>query len=198
MSCWPRSWTVECLCGTGSSTGQAAQGGRSFMQPKYDYRRRLPHIQKDNRPIFITSTTDHRWELPSGARTIVLECCLKENGKEFQLHTAVVMPDHAHLLLSPLRDAEGWNFSLPQIMHSIKGASARRTNVLLGRSGPVWQEDSFAMFCDRTTVLLRRRITSAGIRLGRAWSRLRMNIPGSGEVRFRYFSRKSTAAFQAA
>jgi putative transposase len=28
-------------------------------------------------------------------------------------------------------------------MHAIKGVSARRINVLLGRSGPVWQEEFF-------------------------------------------------------
>jgi REP element-mobilizing transposase RayT len=113
------------------------------MQPKYDYRRRLPHIQKDNRPIFITFTTDHRWRLPAEAREIVLECCLKENNRKFDLHTVVVMPDHAHLLLSPLRDVDRWNFSLPQIMHAIKGASARKINIRLSRSGPVWQEEFF-------------------------------------------------------
>jgi len=105
------------------------------MQPKYEYRRRLPHIQKDNRPIFITFTTDRRWKLPAEARDIVLECCLKEDGNKFDRHTAVVMPDHAHLLLSPLRGADVWNFSLPQIMHAIKGASARKNQ----RSArPVW------------------------------------------------------------
>jgi hypothetical protein len=57
--------------------------GRSFMQPKYEYRRRLPHIQKGNRPIFITFTTDRRWKLPAEAKDIVLECCLKENGNKF-------------------------------------------------------------------------------------------------------------------
>jgi REP element-mobilizing transposase RayT len=113
------------------------------MQPKYDYRRRLPHIQKDYRPIFITFTTDHRWQLPEEARDIVLECCLKENGCKFGLHSVVVMPDHAHLLLSPLRATDGWNFSLPQIMHAIKGASARKINLLLNRRGPVWQEEFF-------------------------------------------------------
>ncbi|MGH9502065.1 MAG: REP-associated tyrosine transposase [Terriglobales bacterium] len=113
------------------------------MKPKYAYRRRLPHIQKDNRPIFITFTTDRRWVLPAEARDIVLESCVKENGKKFELHTGVVMPDHTHLLLSPLRDCEGWNFSLPQIMHAIKGVSARKINLLLARHGPVWQEDFF-------------------------------------------------------
>jgi putative transposase len=117
--------------------------GRSLMQPKYEYRLRLPHIQKDNRPIFITFTTDRRWRLPAEARDIVLECCLKENGNKVDLHTAVVMPDHAHLLLSPLTGADGWNFILPQIMPAIKGASARKINVLLGRSGAIWQEEFF-------------------------------------------------------
>ena len=75
-------------------------------------------------------------KLSAEARDIVLECCLKENGIKFELHTAVVMPDHAHLLLSPLRNVDGWNFSLPQIMHAIKGASARRINMLTGPSWP--------------------------------------------------------------
>ncbi len=113
------------------------------MQSKYNYRRRLPHIQKDYRPIFITFTTDHRWQLPTKARDIVLEYCLKENGIKFHLHAAVVMPDHAHLLLSPLTNQDGWNFSLPQIMHAIKGVSARKINLLLDRRGPVWQEEFF-------------------------------------------------------
>ena len=113
------------------------------MQPKYAYRCRLPHIQKDNRPLFITFTTDRRWQLPPEARDIVLECCLKEDGTKFELHTVAVMPDHVHLLLSPLRSWDGWNYSLPQIMHALKGTSARKINVLLARRGPVWQEEFF-------------------------------------------------------
>jgi len=53
------------------------------------------------------------------------------------------MPDHCHLLLTPLRKSDGWYYSLPEIMHAVKGASARRINVLLGRSGAVWQEEFF-------------------------------------------------------
>ena len=62
------------------------------MQPKYEYRRRLPHYQKDDHPLFVTFTTDRRWELPPEAGDVVLECCLKENGQELELHAAVVMP----------------------------------------------------------------------------------------------------------
>jgi REP element-mobilizing transposase RayT len=53
------------------------------------------------------------------------------------------MPDHVHLLLSPLRDEKGWPYSLPVILKQLKGTSARSVNKLQGSSGPVWQEESF-------------------------------------------------------
>jgi len=113
------------------------------MQPKYEYRRRLPHYQKDYHPLFVTFTTDRRWILPPLARDIVLACCLKENGIKFDLHAAVVMPDHVHLIYSPLRREDGWSYTLPEIMKAIKGRSAREINVTLKRSWPVWQEEFF-------------------------------------------------------
>ena len=119
-------------------------GPKDFaVQPKYDYRRRLPHIQKDDHPLFVTFTTDHRWPLPPAARDIVLDCCLKENGRKFNLHAAVVMPDHVHLIYSPLRREDGGNYSLPEIVKAIKGPAARRINVMLKRTGQVWQEEFF-------------------------------------------------------
>ena len=73
----------------------------------------------------------------------MLDCCLKEHSHKYDLHASVVMPDHAHLLFSPMRRQDGWLYSLPEIMHAIKGASAWRINVLLERNGPVWQEEFF-------------------------------------------------------
>jgi len=53
------------------------------------------------------------------------------------------MPEHVHLLFTPLQDGEGWPHALPAILKLIKGVSARSVNRLLDRSGPVWQEESF-------------------------------------------------------
>jgi len=53
------------------------------------------------------------------------------------------MPDHVHLIYSPLRRDDGWSYTLPEIMKSIKGRSARQINVALKRTGPVWQEEFF-------------------------------------------------------
>jgi REP element-mobilizing transposase RayT len=65
------------------------------------------------------------------------------NGKKHNLYAAVIMPDHAHLLLTPLADQTGWPFSLATILKLIKGTSARSANKIMGTEGPVWQEESF-------------------------------------------------------
>jgi REP element-mobilizing transposase RayT len=176
------------LSGTGCPTRSGGPRAAALCSRSNDYRRRLPHIQKGNRPIFITFTTDRRWKLPAEAKDIVLECCLKENGNKFDLHTAVVMPDHAHLLLSPLRGADGWNFSLPQIMHAIKGASARKINVLLGWSGAIWQEEFFDHVLRSNDSLAEKLITFVRIPCERGWSKLSVSIVGSGGVPFRFSS----------
>jgi REP element-mobilizing transposase RayT len=53
------------------------------------------------------------------------------------------MPDHVHLLLTPLRDGTRNLYGLVEILQGIKGASAHSVNRALRRSGPVWQEESF-------------------------------------------------------
>ena len=59
------------------------------------------------------------------------------------LHAVVIMPDHVHMLLAPLRDEEGWPFPLVDILQCMKSATAHRINRLLRTSGPVWEEESF-------------------------------------------------------
>ena len=62
---------------------------------------------------------------------------------EAEIFAAVVMPNHIHLVLRPLRDKAGELFSLPEILHATKGRSAHAVNKLLNRRGPVWQDECF-------------------------------------------------------
>jgi REP element-mobilizing transposase RayT len=112
------------------------------VQRKYEYRRYLPHYQKDNRILFITYSTWHRWKLPENAKDLALESCLRANGRKYSLYAAVVMPDHVHLICLPQRDEEG-EISIPEITRTIKSESAHRINKALGRTGRVWQDESF-------------------------------------------------------
>lgn len=108
------------------------------------YRRNLPHLQRDLKPHFITFVTKSRWVLPDWARDITLSSCCHDHRKKYELYVAVVMPDHVHMILTPLIDEKREEIvSLIDIMRGIKGWSARAINQRLGRHGPVWQEESF-------------------------------------------------------
>jgi hypothetical protein len=110
---------------------------------KYRYRRRLPHLQKADADLFVTFCTGGPFVLSSAARDLVLEHCLREGGlwqlagegarptPRIHLHAVVIMPNHVHLLLSPLRDGEGWPFPLVDILQCLKSATAHRINKLL-------------------------------------------------------------------
>jgi putative transposase len=113
------------------------------LDRKYDYRRMLPHHQKAGRALFVTFCKGNRTAFAPETRDAILQHCLHDRGKRYELHAAVVMPDHVHLLPTPLRDEKGWPYSLPAILKLLKGVSARTVNKLSGSSGPVWQEESF-------------------------------------------------------
>jgi putative transposase len=112
------------------------------LTPKYQYRRRLPHFQSDA-PLFVTFCAGGPLVLSEEARDLVLEHILREHGKRIDLLALVVMPDHVHLLLTALRDENGWPVQLFEIMQCLKSCTAHRINKPLHRSGPVWEEESF-------------------------------------------------------
>ena len=104
----------------------------------YEYRRRLPHFQKTARPMFVTFRKLSRDPFPPAARTQVLEHCFYENTRTIHLHCAVVMPEHVHLLLTPLADSDNSPFPLFRILKRIKGsqhAASISFSAPRGRSG---------------------------------------------------------------
>lgn len=107
-----------------------------------EYRRNLPYYQKDNRILFFTYATWHRWKLPEIALDLAFDSCRRANGRKYSLCAAVVMPDHVHLSCMPLLDENG-SILIPEITRSIKSDSARRITKALVRTGRVWQDESF-------------------------------------------------------
>jgi putative transposase len=134
---------IECPAITDSGQWLRIESAVSLPVRNYDYRRRLPHYQKADRTIFVTFRKLNRDPFAANVRDVILQHCTHDDGKRYILHAAIVMPDHAHLLLTPIRDQDGWPYVLPAILKLIKGVSARSVNKLLGSSGPVWQDESF-------------------------------------------------------
>ena len=112
--------------------------------PKSFYRRILPHLQRDYKPHFLTFCTYKRWILPRKARDIVLSSCLHDRGVKVDVHVAVIMPDHVHMIFTPLINKTADEvYCLAEITDAIKGASAHLVNRALNRKGKVWQTESF-------------------------------------------------------
>jgi REP-associated tyrosine transposase len=114
-----------------------------FTSDGIHYRRNLPHIVRYDRPLFITFSTVDRRILPPGARTITLRHVVFEHKRRAWIDVVVVMPDHAHLVLTLTAYEESTTVELGDVMKSIKGVSSRNINKLLGRKGNIWQDESF-------------------------------------------------------
>ncbi len=93
---------------------------------------------------FVTFVTKYRWTLPEWARDIVLGSIRHDDARRYNLDVAVVMPDHAHLVLTPgIDELRQRVMPLFEIMQAIKAASARKINQRLECHGTIWQEESF-------------------------------------------------------
>jgi Rad3-related DNA helicase/REP element-mobilizing transposase RayT len=60
------------------------------------------------------------------------------DGQRYWLGPFVVMPNHVHVLVRPLGE-----HTLPDILHSWKSFTAKQINTALGRTGKIWQDESF-------------------------------------------------------
>lgn len=71
---------------------------------------------------------------------VVQEAILYRDRREYELHAYAILPNHVHLLVTPLRE-------LPEITRSLKRFTARQANRILGLTGRTfWQDESYDRF----------------------------------------------------
>lgn len=88
-------------------------------------------------PYFVTTATvDRRPVLasPRLAHIVVDNLAFYRDRGDFELIAYVVMPDHIHLLATPLRDP------ISDVMRNLKSHIARGIRLARGTTGPVWQQ----------------------------------------------------------
>ncbi|MGN1218319.1 MAG: transposase, partial [Phocaeicola sp.] len=71
-------------------------------------------------------------------RKIVEDSILHFNGEKYNVHCYVIMPNHVHVLLSPIGDN-----LVQSIVGSWKKFSAHEINKRLNQTGSVWERESF-------------------------------------------------------
>jgi len=65
------------------------------------------------------------------------------DGRMYDLACFCVMPNHVHLVFTPLLRSETEYYSLSRILHSLKGFTAKQANALLEREGPFWHDEGY-------------------------------------------------------
>lgn len=112
--------------------------------------RKLPHWELNGSVYHMIFVTCERLKLTESARQLVLNSCKFFHQKRYEIFVAVIMPDHAHLLIQPwekVRDKqdvcirEYW--SLSSITHSIKSYTAKQIPKIMKHIGTVWEEESY-------------------------------------------------------
>jgi putative transposase len=130
-----------------------------------ELKKRVERIEKFNRDWFlkfgaILHKTNYgpMWMRDERVAEAVADSLRLSDGTAYRLDAYSVMSNHVHTIFKPflsennlreLKDKDGHPVfmsdypSLSQIMHSVKGRSARKCNLILSRSGSFWEHESF-------------------------------------------------------
>ncbi len=84
-----------------------------------------------------------KWLSDQRVARLVSDSILYRHGKVYTLYAFCIMPNHVHVLFRPLKGDAGEPYPLSAILQSLKGYTARKANIILGREGPFWQDESF-------------------------------------------------------
>ena len=101
---------------------------------KYQYQKRF----QDDREQWLDQGHGECLLKNAEVSAIVVDSLRHFEGRRYVLDAFVVMPNHIHVLVQPAKDE-----SLSDILHSWKSLSAKEINRSLGRTDPVWQEESY-------------------------------------------------------
>jgi REP element-mobilizing transposase RayT len=75
---------------------------------------------------------------------IIKEALHYRDGKIFDLYAFCIMSNHVHVVFEPCKsDCQSDLLPLEKIMQSLKRHTARKSNIVLGREGAFWQDESY-------------------------------------------------------
>ena len=93
------------------------------------------------------------WLAQPKIASLVAEAMHYRDGKAFNLYAYCVMSNHVHLVFR--RSDSQPDLPLSKIMQSLKRQIARQANIILGRAGAFWQDESYDHVIRSTDEFLR-------------------------------------------
>jgi putative transposase len=108
------------------------------------------HIDREQRRLFgLWDRALHHdspgpfWLRDPRVAALVVDSLHYIDGRMADVAAFCVMPNHVHLLYTPLPKGDGVYYALTRIQHSIKLYTARRGNELLQRNGAFWRHENY-------------------------------------------------------
>ncbi len=92
------------------------------------------------------SKTGPHWLRQLKIANILVEALHYRHERVYELVAFCIMPNHVHVVFTPLKQERGSFHPLERIMQSLKRHTARQANIVLGRKDPFWQAESYDHF----------------------------------------------------
>ena len=92
--------------------------------------------------VLDAARTGPSWLRSPEVSRLVSKALHSGDGRGYDLVAFCIMPNHVHLVFTPLCKEDGTYHSLSSIMRSLKGRTARQANLVLGRRGAFWQHEN--------------------------------------------------------
>lgn len=83
------------------------------------------------------------WLRQAPLARLIADSLHHRDGEVYNLLAYCIMPNHVHIVFSPLPDSDDRYPSVTAIMQSLKAYTAREANKLLDRQGQFWQRESY-------------------------------------------------------
>jgi REP element-mobilizing transposase RayT len=80
------------------------------------------------------------WLRRPDVQQIVVDALRHYDDDQYELGCFVIMPNHVHAIIRPLRPKE---HPLEKVLQGRKLRTSREINACIGRSGTLWQDESF-------------------------------------------------------
>ena len=84
-----------------------------------------------------------RWLQQPRIAAVVVEALHYRHERVYDLLAFCIMPNHVHLVCTPLAREDDMYHALSRILQSLKRYTARQANGILGRQGAFWQAESY-------------------------------------------------------
>jgi REP element-mobilizing transposase RayT len=119
------------------------RAGESNRETTAFEQQELARLYSDRIEEYLDSGADDCWLKNPEVAKIVSEALRHFDGTLYELHAWCIMPNHVHVIVTPVPSSGKYTSDLIPILHSWKSYSSHEANKILKRNAKFWQEEYY-------------------------------------------------------